>query len=55
MAKLYAYWITVNYRADGGMYARDAMPFNHKAPPRCETFVTSKTTLAAVAAAEGQG
>lgn len=55
MANLYGFPITVNYRADWGMYARDAMPFNHKSPQRCETFVTSKITLSAVAAAEGQG
>ena len=45
-AKLYAYWITVNYREAYGMYACNGILFNHEAPVRGETFVTRKITRA---------
>ncbi len=44
MAKLYAYWITVNYREAYGMYACNGILFNHESPIRGETFVTRKVT-----------
>ena len=44
MAKLYAYWITVNYRESYGMYACNGILFNHESPRRGETFVTRKIT-----------
>lgn len=44
VAKLYAYWITVNYRESYGMYACNGMLFNHESPRRGETFVTRKIT-----------
>ena len=44
MAKLYAYWITVNYRESYGMYACNGVLFNHESPRRGETFVTRKIT-----------
>ncbi len=44
MAKLYAYWITVNYREAYGMYACNGILFNHESPRRGETFVTRKIT-----------
>ena len=44
VAKLYAYWITVNYRAAHGMYACKGILFNHESPRRGETFVTRKIT-----------
>ncbi len=44
VAKLYAYWITVNYREAYGMYACNGVLFNHESPRRGETFVTRKTT-----------
>ena len=44
MAKLYAYWITVNYREAYGMYACNGLLFNHESPRRGETFVTRKIT-----------
>ena len=44
VAKLYAYWITVNYREAYGMYACNGILFNHESPIRGETFVTRKTT-----------
>ena len=44
MAKLYAYWITVNYREAYGMYACNGILFNHESPKRGETFVTRKIT-----------
>ena len=47
VAKLYAYWITVNYREAYGMYACNGILFNHESPRRGETFVTRKITLAA--------
>ena len=43
-AKLYAYWITVNYREAYGMYASNGILFNHEGPTRGETFVTRKIT-----------
>ena len=42
VAKLYAYWITVNYREAYGMYACNGILFNHESPRRGETFVTRK-------------
>jgi GDPmannose 4,6-dehydratase len=47
VAKLYAYWITVNYREAYGMYACNGILFNHESPLRGETFVTRKATRAA--------
>jgi GDPmannose 4,6-dehydratase len=44
VAKLYAYWITVNYREAYGMYACNGILFNHESPKRGETFVTRKIT-----------
>lgn len=46
VAKLYAYWITVNYREAYGMYACNGILFNHESPLRGETFVTRKVTRA---------
>ena len=46
VAKLYAYWITVNYREAYGMYACNGILFNHESPNRGETFVTRKITRA---------
>ncbi len=48
-AKLYAYWITVNYREAYGMYATNGILFNHESPLRGETFVTRKITRAVAA------
>ena len=45
-AKLYAYWITVNYREAYGMFAANGILFNHESPRRGETFVTRKITIA---------
>ena len=47
VAKMYAYWITVNYREAYGMYACNGILFNHESPVRGETFVTRKITRAA--------
>jgi len=47
VAKLYAYWIVVNYREAFGMYACNGILFNHESPRRGETFVTRKVTRAA--------
>ncbi|WP_446051841.1 GDP-mannose 4,6-dehydratase [Zobellia laminariae] len=47
VAKMYAYWITVNYREAYGMYACNGILFNHESPIRGETFVTRKITRAA--------
>lgn len=47
VAKLYAYWMTVNYREAYGMYACNGILFNHESPIRGETFVTRKITRAA--------
>ncbi len=52
-AKLYAYWITVNYRESYGMYACNGILFNHESPVRGETFVTRKITRAAAKIALG--
>jgi len=49
VAKLYAYWITVNYREAYGMHASNGILFNHESPIRGETFVTRKITRAAAA------
>jgi GDPmannose 4,6-dehydratase len=46
VAKLYAFWITVNYREAYGMYACNGILFNHESPVRGETFVTRKITRA---------
>ena len=46
VAKLYAYWITVNYREAYGMYACNGILFNHESPKRGEIFVTRKITMA---------
>jgi GDPmannose 4,6-dehydratase len=46
VAKMYAYWITVNYREAYGMYACNGILFNHESPVRGETFVTRKITRA---------
>ena len=48
-AKLYAYWITVNYREAYGMHASNGILFNHEGPVRGETFVTRKITRAVAA------
>lgn len=53
VAKLYAYWITVNYREAYGMFACNGILFNHESPLRGETFVTRKITRAAAAIALG--
>lgn len=53
VAKLYAYWITVNYRESFGMYACNGILFNHESPRRGETFVTRKITMAATRIALG--
>jgi GDPmannose 4,6-dehydratase len=47
VAKLYAYWITVNYREAYGLHASNGILFNHESPQRGETFVTRKVTRAA--------
>jgi GDPmannose 4,6-dehydratase len=49
VAKLYAYWITVNYREAHGLHASNGILFNHESPRRGETFVTRKITRAAAA------
>ncbi len=54
VAKLYAYWITVNYREAYGMFACNGILFNHESPLRGETFVTRKITRAVAAIACGQ-
>lgn len=53
VAKLYSYWITVNYREAYDMYAVNGILFNHESPVRGETFVTRKITRAAVRIAAG--
>jgi GDPmannose 4,6-dehydratase len=53
VAKMYAYWITVNYREAYGMYACNGILFNHESPVRGETFVTRKITRAAAKIAMG--
>src|SRR6478735_4729901 len=52
-AKLYAHWITVNYREAYGMHASNGILFNHEGPTRGETFVTRKITRAVAAIANG--
>ena len=52
-AKLYAYWITVNYREAYGMYACNGILFNHESPRRGETFVTRKITWGLANIAQG--
>src|SRR4030081_800187 len=52
-AKLYAYWITVNYREAYGMHASNGILFNHESPTRGETFVTRKITRAVAAIERG--
>jgi GDPmannose 4,6-dehydratase len=54
VAKLYAYWITVNYREAYGMFAANGILFNHESPLRGETFVTRKITRAVAAIEVGQ-
>ena len=53
VAKMYAYWITVNYREAYGMFACNGILFNHESPVRGETFVTRKITRAAARIALG--
>lgn len=53
VAKLYAYWITVNYREAYGMYACNGILFNHESPRRGETFVTRKITRGMCNIAQG--
>jgi GDPmannose 4,6-dehydratase len=53
-AKLYAYWIAVNYREAYGLHASNGILFNHESPMRGETFVTRKVTRAAAAIALGR-
>lgn len=53
VAKLYGYWITVNYREAYGMYACNGILFNHESPVRGETFVTRKITRAVARIASG--
>jgi len=53
-AKLYAYWITVNYREAYNLHASNGILFNHESPVRGETFVTRKITQAVAQIAEGQ-
>ena len=52
-AKMYAYWITVNYRESYGMYACNGILFNHESPRRGETFVTRKITRAIANISQG--
>ncbi len=54
VAKLYAYWIVVNYREAYNMYACNGILFNHESPLRGETFVTRKITRAVAAIAKGK-
>jgi GDPmannose 4,6-dehydratase len=53
-AKLYAYWIVVNYREGYGMHASNGILFNHESPLRGETFVTRKITRAVAAIKQGK-
>jgi GDPmannose 4,6-dehydratase len=53
-AKIYAYWITVNYREAYGLHASNGILFNHEGPRRGETFVTRKITRAVAAIETGQ-
>jgi GDPmannose 4,6-dehydratase len=54
VAKLYAHWITVNYREAHGIHASSGILFNHESPIRGETFVTRKITMAVAKIREGQ-
>lgn len=54
VAKLYGYWITVNYRESYGLFACNGVLFNHESPRRGETFVTRKITRAVAAIAAGK-
>ncbi|MFK7957286.1 MAG: GDP-mannose 4,6-dehydratase [Lysobacterales bacterium] len=54
VAKLYAHWITVNYREAYGLHASSGILFNHESPLRGETFVTRKITRAVAAISQGQ-
>ncbi len=54
VAKLYAHWITVNYREAYGVHASSGILFNHESPIRGETFVTRKITMAVARIREGQ-
>ena len=54
VAKLYAYWITVNYREAYGLHASNGILFNHEGPTRGETFVTRKITRAVAAISAGR-
>ena len=53
VAKMYAYWITVNYREAYGIYACNGILFNHESPRRGETFVTRKITRGLANIAQG--
>jgi GDPmannose 4,6-dehydratase len=53
-AKLYSYWVTVNYRESYGMFASNGILFNHESPRRGETFVTKKITKAAANISKGK-
>lgn len=53
VAKLYAYWITVNYREAYGIHASNGILFNHESPRRGETFVTRKISMAVAAISRG--
>ncbi|NVK57500.1 MAG: GDP-mannose 4,6-dehydratase [Alteromonadaceae bacterium] len=53
VAKMYAYWITINYRESYGMYACNGILFNHESPRRGETFVTRKITRGIANIAQG--
>lgn len=53
VAKLYAYWITINYRESYGLYACNGILFNHESPRRGETFVTRKITRGLANIAQG--
>ncbi len=53
VAKLYSYWITVNYRESFGMFACNGILFNHESPRRGETFVTRKITMAVSRISQG--
>jgi GDPmannose 4,6-dehydratase len=53
VAKLYAYWITVNYREAFGMHASNGILFNHEGPTRGETFVTRKITRGVASIQQG--
>ncbi len=54
VAKVYAYWATVNYRESYGMHASNGILFNHESPRRGETFVTRKVTRAVAAIKKGR-